>query len=310
MVEYLSQIRPNLFGKRVVNIADSTALTKPRTASTIASNLAGNPFRDGPDARRDAAGLRRGPFAGSVELSDGARQALLGSEKALELARDFNAARLGRPARRRLGQFFRGFSKELGASERNIEQTARRIARLTEDLDRRFGDLAERVLGRLDAGRLGGGLGGSVGTTAFSLSQVSFSLQVDTTIFSILEDGETSTLRLDQVQLSLQAVQVEGSVSVRERVGYAPETPLFELRDGETLTDIADRLIKIFGTKSISTQVSAQQVELDLSTTVFTAQGVAQGSGQGSGQGSALAGSAEGAAADEPDTDGGVSVDA
>lgn len=296
MVEFVSQIRPNLFGKRVVNIADSASFTKTRTAPTNASNFIRNPFLGGLGGRDDAE-LRRGPFAGSVELSDGARQALLGSETALELARDFNAARLGRPARRRLGEFFRGFSKELGASERNIEQAARRIARLTEDLDRRFGDLAERVLGQLDAGRSSNGLGGSVRATEFSFSQVQFSLQVDTTIFSILEDGETSALRLDQVQLSLQAVQIEGSVSARKGVAYAPKSPLFELRDGETLTDIADRLIKVFGTKSVSTQLAAQQVELDLSTTVFTAQG------------SALAGSADGEAAGEPDTDGGVSVD-
>ncbi|RVU35874.1 hypothetical protein EOI86_11470 [Hwanghaeella grinnelliae] len=293
MVEYMSQIRPNLFGQRLANFADNASLTKPRTATTIASNFTRNPFRDGLGARPDDAGLRRGPFGGPVELSDGARQALLGSEKALELARDFNAARLGRPARRRLGDFFRGFSKELGASERNIEQTARRIARLTEDLDRRFGDFAERVLGRVGAGP-----GGSVRSTEFSVSQVSFSLQVDTTIFSILEDGETSALRLDQVQLSLQAVQIEGSVSVREGVAFAPKTPLFELRDGETLTDIADRLIKVFGTKAVSTEFATQQVELDLSTTVFTAQG------------SALAGGAEGEPADETDADGGVSVDA
>lgn len=298
MVEFVSQIRPNLFGKRVFDIADSTSLTKPRTAQTNASSIPRSPFLDGLGAGRDGAGLRRGPFAGTVELSDGARQALLGSETALELARDFNAARLGRPARRRLGAFFRGFSKELGASERNIEQTARRITRLTEDLDRRFGDLAERVLGRLDAGRSGNGLDGSVRSTEFSFSQVSFSLQVDTTIISILEDGETSALRLDQVQLSLQAVHIEGSVSVREGVAYAPKTPLFELRDGETLTDIADRLIKVFGTKSVSTQLAAQQIELDLSTTVFTAQGPA------------LAGSAEGEAADAPGAEGGVSVDA
>ena len=256
MVEFLSDIRPDLFVRRSGNFSD----------------IAGNPFRTAQGDGRDAAGARRGPFAGlppsAVELSDGARQALRGSERALELARDFNASRLGRPARRRLGEFFRGLTRELGASERDVDRTARRIGQLTEDLDRRFGDLAQRILGRLDSG-----FGTSLRSTEFSLSQISFSLQVDTTILSVVKDGEASLLRLDQVQLSLQATQIEGSLSVSEGFGFAPGTPLFELGERETATDIVDRLIGLFGTSTVTSRIEAQELELDLSTTVFSTQG-------------------------------------
>ncbi len=280
MVEFLSEVRPDIFVRRPANF----------------SNSAGNPFRRGQEGDQangsDATGARRRLFAGiSVELSDGARQALRGSERALELARDFNASRLGRPARRRLGEFFGGLTRELGASERDVDRTARRIARLTDSLDRRFGDLAERILGRLDPG-----FGASARSTEFSYSQISFSLQAESTLLAVVKDGEQSLLRLDQIQLSLQATQIDGSVSVREGFRVAPRTPLFELGQGQTATEIVDRLIEVFGTSSVTSRLEAQEIELDLSTTVFTAQGVGSQPDEGD------------EPTDLPEPDGGVSV--
>ena len=229
MVEFSSLFSPDVFVRR------------PTDISNLAEGRSDRSRRD--DARARSA---------RPELSDGARQALRGSERALELARDFNAERLGRPARRRLGAFFQGLGRELGGAERDIERTARRIAGLTDDLGRRFG-----------------AFGASLQSSEFSISQVSFSLQVDTTLLAVVEDGEASFVRLDQIQLSLQAVQIEGSVSVAEGFAIAPRTPLFGLAPGDTPSDAADRLTGIFGASAVSTQLEAREIELDLSTTVF-----------------------------------------
>ena len=251
MVPYASEIRQDLFVRRPGALLEQSK----------------NRLRSGLGDGRNDDRVRRGAFAGeaSVNLSDGARQALRGSERALELARDFNAARLGRPARRRFGEFFQGFSRDLGASERDIERVARHIGRLTDDFDRRFGDAAERIFGRL-----GNDLGGSFRSTEFSLSQISFSLQVDTTILSVVEEDKVSTLRLDQVQFSLQAVQIDGRVSTSEGFAVEPEIPLFSLPDGETASDVTKRLAGIVGASAVSTELEARQIELDLSTTIFT----------------------------------------
>lgn len=253
MVQFLSDIRPDAFVKR------------PGTVSTPAARLLTNGDGDAGQAGRFAS-------ASAVQLSEGARLALLGSERALELARGFNEARqsdadrFGRPARRRLGQFLGDFGRDFGAAARDIDKTARRIERLTADLDRRFGELAGRIFSRLDSG-----LGGGFRTTEASFSQVSLSLEVESTLLTVVKDGEQSLLRLDKVELSLSAVQIETSVSVRDRVGFSPRTPLFELPPGLSAGEIADRLIKTFGSSAASAEVSAEQINLDLSATVFTA---------------------------------------
>lgn len=263
MVEFLSDIRPGVFVRRPGIFPDNRKLP----------GIGGEPLPNGLGSRRDEALSRRGPFGGA-QLSDGAKQALRGSEYALELARDFNAARLGRSARRRLDTFFRGFSRDLGASERDIGKTARRIAKLTADLDRRFGDLADRRFGDLADrvfGRLDSDLGGAVRSADFSFSQLEFSLQIDRTVLSVVKDGEESLLRLEKLELSLRAVRVDGSVSAREGISLEPEAPLFDLSEERTAANVADRLIEIFGTSSVSTRFEAQSIELDLSTTVFQA---------------------------------------
>lgn len=257
MVEFSPDIRPDVFVRR-------SGLKTGTTLDLLRSDQTGN----GLGSWRGDTVFRGGPFSGSsaVELSEGARQALYGSERALELARDFNAARLGRPARRRLGEFFQGFARDFGAVARDIDKTARRIERLTEDLDRRFGDLADRVFARLDSGSSGG-----FRTTEVSLSEVRFSLQVENTLLTVVKDGEASLLRLDQVQLSLEAVRVETGVSVRDRVGVSPKTPLIELPKGLTASQIVDRLIATFGSSSVSASVEKQEIQIALSSTVFTA---------------------------------------
>ena len=98
------------------------------------------------------------------------------------------------------------------------------------------------------------------------------------------------------MQLSLQAVQVDGRFTVTEQFGIAPETPLFEAPAGNGLSDVADRLIEIFGTSAVTASLEAQQIELDLATTVFAT--------QGSGEADDIVESDD----DDSDPEGGISV--
>lgn len=253
MVDLTSDIRADIFVRRARDLPNKS--TNPL-----------RPAPKGPGYFGLAGGRGSFPNAASIDLSDGARLALYGSERALELARDFNAARLGKPARRGLGQFFDGFARDLGATARDLDKAARQIDRLTHDLDRRFGDLADRIFGRLDSG-----LGGGFRTADFSYTEVNFTLQVDSTLLAIVKDGEQSLLRLDKVQLSLEAVQINGSVAVRDKFALKPKTPLVEFPEGLTASQIVDRLIAAFGTSSVTASLETQEIQIDLSQTIFSA---------------------------------------
>lgn len=266
MVDFTTDFRPGVFVRRPESFSAKLPDGGPdnsRNSQFVGRNLGSGLVGPGLDLGFGRA-RNRPPAQVSVDLSNGARQALYGSERALELAKDFNAARLGRSAGRRLGRFFEGFSRDFGDPAEKIEKTARRVEKLTQDLERRFGRHFETVLSRLESGRNGG-----FRSVEASYSQIDISLVVESTLLSVVKDGEESLLRLDKVQLSLQAVQVEAGITVRDGIGFAPKTPLFELPKGLTASQIADRLIATFGTSSVSAALETSEIQLDLSRTVF-----------------------------------------
>lgn len=186
-----------------------SAFLKTASSGEISGRSA--PARVGlvPPGRRDDAGslLQDSSQGGNtapstqVALSDGAKSALEGSSTALDLAREFNATRLGEQARGAVDNFGQELSSRLKLANEARQTLRDALKSLTGDFGGRFRGLVNQAVNQ-----------------GFSLTETRFSLRIEQVSLDVQDDENGFSLSLNQISISLEIRSISTDVVSREPV--------------------------------------------------------------------------------------------
>lgn len=229
-------------------------------------------------ASRGAVGNGANPTArdagAQISLSAGARRALEASaQTGARGAQPFTRADLdlastqgqsGSAGRSdptaRISEFATDLAEIFGANDANAAALAARIGGRSAEINARFGDLARQAE-----------------ATGFTFNELTFSVRVDAATVTLQESANATTIRLEQLSLSLEVSRGGNSVDP-SRAAIAQDP--FDLDPGsfrfvpppeQTASEVAEELRRVFGESNVGVNTTETRAEILIGETVFTA---------------------------------------
>ncbi|MDJ0684402.1 MAG: hypothetical protein QNJ84_06865 [Alphaproteobacteria bacterium] len=199
-----------------------------------------------------------------VTLTPGAQRALEASTLTLAGARRFNDLTADLDRARggptdRIARFSVDLARIFGADDANATALAARIGEKAGEINSRFADLTRQ------AERIG-----------FVFNELSFSVRIDTATVSFAERNRATTIRLEEVSLSLgvgQTLQpwvdpVRAAIA-QDPFDLDPGSFRFAPPPAKTTAEVAEELRRIFGETRISVAEKAARAEIFFGETIF-----------------------------------------